>query len=292
MTKKQTLMTATALALFLLPPGTNAAPIQGLSPRTQFFLGTALRSFVRTARRSGGGNRLQLIQIPSIVNYNVATDVVATLVVPYVIKEFKTRDGRHLDARGVADIRLFGKYRFYRDDFPRGSKQMSVGFGLELPTGATNKRKDGVKLPPPLQLGSGGVDPFFNFAAGWITATHSLEGGVQFQYNTRWNGFRFGSVFNYDLSYSYSVYPGWPIPPAQLNFLLEFNGVHSEPNQNGKGVTKNSGRDTIFLSPGIQYIFLDYALVEASFQYPVTDTVNGNQLHEDYRVLFGVRIIF
>lgn len=285
-------MVLTVLSLFIFPAGTKAAPIQGLSPRTQFFLGTALRSFVRTARRSGSGNRLRLIQIPSIVNYNVTTDAVVTLVVPYVIKEFRMRDGRHLDERGVADIRLSGKYRFYRDDFPRGSKQMSVGFGLELPTGDTNEKKDGVKLPPPLQLGSGGVDPFFNFAAGWITTTQALEGGIQFQYNSRHDGFRFGPVVNYDLSYAYSFYPGWPIPPAQLNLLLEFNGIHQEPNRNGTTTARNSGRDTIFLSPGIQYIFLTNALVEASFQYPVVDDVNGNQLLEDYRVLFGVRIIF
>jgi len=244
------------------------------------------------ARASDGGERLQVIQIPTILNYNLATDAVITLAVPYVIKERKLVDGSHQSARGVGDIRLFGKYRFYRDDFPRGSKQMAATFGLELPTGATNKTKDGVKLPPPLQLGSGSVDPFFNVAAGWITAFHTVEGGVQFKYNSSHDGFRFGPVLNYDLSYSYSIYPGWPIPNAQLNLLLEFNGEHREPSTNDSGKVRNSGGDTIFLSPGIQYILLDNALLEASFQYPVVDQENGKQLNQDYRVLFGFRVLF
>ncbi len=191
----------TFLLASLLPGFLEAAPIQGITPRTQFFLGTAVRSFVKVLRASDGDERFQLVQIPTILNFNLATDAVITLAVPYVIKEKKLGDGSYQSARGVGDIRLFGKYRFYRDDFPRGSKQMALGFGLELPTGATNKTKEGMKLPPPLQLGSGSVDPFFNFAAGWITAFHSVEGGVQFKYNSPHDGFRFGPVLRYDVSY-------------------------------------------------------------------------------------------
>ena len=278
--------------MFLSPGFLEAAPIQGITPRTQFFLGTAVRSFVKVSRASDGDERLHLVQIPTILNYNLATDAVITLAVPYVIKEKKLVDGSHQSARGVGDIRLFGKYRFYRDDFPRGSKQMALGFGLELPTGATNKTKDGIKLSPPLQLGSGSVDPFFNLAAGWITAFHSVEGGMQFKYNSTHDGFRFGPVLRYDVSYSYSIYPAWPVPNAQLNFLLEFNGEHREPSADGSGKINNSGGDTIFISPGIQYILLDNALLEASFQYPVVDQENGKQLSQDYRVLFGFRVLF
>lgn len=39
-------------------------------------------------------------------------------------------------------------------------------------------------------------------------------------------------------------------------------------------------------------LFLNNALVETSFQVPVLDRVNGNQLHQDYRALFGFRILF
>ncbi len=282
----------TFLWFFLQPVLLKAAPIQGLTPRTQFFLGTALRSFVKVSRSANGNAQRHIVQIPTILNYNLATDAVATLVVPYLIKEFRNPDKTHQDTRGVGDIRLIGKYRFYREDAPLGSKQMSVIGGLELPTGNTTKRKDGVKLPPPRQLGSGGVDPFFGFAAGWISGHHAIEGGTQVKYNSRHSGFRFGVESNYDISYAYRIFPGWPVPNAQLNFLLELNGQHRERNISGSSKVRNSGRDTILLSPGIQYILFDNALLEASFQYPVLEQVNGKQFHQDYTVLFGFRVLF
>ena len=163
-----------ALGYLALASHADAAPIQGQTPRTQFFLGTALRSFVKVSHAANGNAERHVVQIPTILNYNLATDAVATLVVPYVIKEFRLSDKSHQDTRGVGDIRIIGKYRFYRDDFPRGSKQMAFSAGLELPTGSTTKRKDGVKLPRPRQLGSGSVDPLFGFAAGWISAYHAV----------------------------------------------------------------------------------------------------------------------
>ncbi len=251
-----------------------------------------LRSFVEADREARGGEVLHVVQVPTILGYNPTADGVIDLVVPYVIKELKTPDKRHFDARGVGDISILGKYRFYREDFPRGSTQMALLGGLELPTGATNIRKDGVKLPPTLQLGSGGVNPSFGLAAGWISAFHALEGGTQFKYNSRHNGFRFGTVVNYDLAYEREIYPKWPIENAQLGLLLELNGEHRERDVSGSSKVSASGGDTIFLSPGIQYIFLDNALLETSFQFPVLDAANGSQLHKDYRVLFGFRVVF
>ena len=286
------IISVTVLWFFLQPVVLEAAPIQGLSPRTQFFLGTALRSFVKVSRVANGDDQLHVVQIPTILNYNLVTDAVATLVVPYVIKERRLPSKRHLETRGIGDIKLIGKYRFYREDSPLGSNQMSLSAGLELPTGDTTKRKNGIKLPRPLQLGSGGVDPFFAYAAGWISGHHALEGGVQVKYNARHSGFRFGVTSNYDLSYAYRIFPGWPVPNAQLNFLLELNGEHRERNESGSSKVRASGGDTVFLSPGIQYILFNNALLETSFQFPVLDRVNGKQLHQDYRVLFGFRVLF
>lgn len=282
----------TALFILLSPLTSEADPIQGLSARTQFFSGSAIRSFVKVAREARGDEELHVIQVPTILGYNFTANTVANMVVPYVIKEFKDRNKRHFDARGVGDISVIGKYRFYHEDVPFGSTQMAIIGGLELPTGDTTKRKDGIKLSRSLQLGSGGVNPSFGLGAGWISAFHALEGGVQFKYNSRHNGFRFGTDTNYDLAYAYQVYPRWPVENAQLSFLLEFNGEHRERNISGSTKARASGGDTIFLSPGIQYIFLDYALVETSFQFPVLDQVNGRQLNKDYRVMFGFRVIF
>ena len=90
------------LVYLALASHANAAPIQGQTPRTQFFLGTAVRSFVKVSRATNGNAERQVVQIPTILSYNLATDAVATLVVPYVIKEFRLRDKTHQDVRDSA----------------------------------------------------------------------------------------------------------------------------------------------------------------------------------------------
>ncbi|MCH7914833.1 MAG: hypothetical protein IH856_17680, partial [Deltaproteobacteria bacterium] len=99
---------AAVLWFFLQPVLLAAAPIQGLTPRTQFFLGTALRSFVKVSRAANGDDQLHVVQVPTILNYNLVTDAVATLVVPYVIKERRLPSKRHLETRGIGDIKLIG----------------------------------------------------------------------------------------------------------------------------------------------------------------------------------------
>ncbi len=77
---------ALSFVFLALASEAGAAPIQGQTPRTQFFLGTALRNFVKMSRAANGGAERHVVQIPTILNYNLATDAVVTLVVPYVIK--------------------------------------------------------------------------------------------------------------------------------------------------------------------------------------------------------------
>ena len=138
------------------------------------------------------------------------------------------------------------------------------------------------------------MDVFGNVESGGILVHGGAKAkiGMGLDLDSRHDGFRFGPVLNYDLAYAYSIYPRWPIENAQLNLLLEFNGEHRERNKSGGSKVRASGGDTIFLSPGIQYILFDNALVETSVQFPVLDQVNGRQLHQDYRVLFGFRVLF
>jgi hypothetical protein len=54
------------LGLAFLPAGVLAAPIFGASPRTQFFLGTAVRSFGLYQESEGGGRELKAWTVPAI----------------------------------------------------------------------------------------------------------------------------------------------------------------------------------------------------------------------------------
>ncbi len=277
------------LGLTFLPTRVRAAPIFGASPRTQFFLGTALRSFGFFQKSEGGDNELNVWSAPAIFSYALVTDATLTLNIPYVNKHFETPTGT-FDASGIGDITLLGKYRFYRRDLPFGRDQMAFIGGLELPSGSTSKGP-GLKAAPPLQLGSGGVDGIVGVAAGTTRSWYSIEAALRGKINSEAKDFRFGNVLLYDLYLAYQTYPEWPTPPAQLNLSVEFNGRTFGDNEiDGKDV--NTGGTVLFISPGIQYIVTGNLLFETGVQIPIVTDFPGGALEPDYTVLFGFRYLF
>ncbi len=277
------------LGLALLPARVLAAPIFGASPRTQFFLGTALRSFGQFQKASGGGKELKVWTAPAIFSYAVATDATLNLVVPYQRRHLETPTG-DLDADGIGDITLFGKYTFYRRDLPFGRDQLALIGGLELPSGSTSKGP-GLKDAPALQLGSGGVDGIVGIAAGTTRSWYSIEGAVRGKINSEAKDFKFGNVLLYDLYLAYQTYPEWPTPPAQLNLSVEFNGRTFADNER-EGIEQNTGGTVLFISPGIQYIVTGNLLFETGVQIPIVKDFPSGRLEPDFTVLFGFRYLF
>ena len=53
----------------------------------------------------------------------------------------------------------------------------------------------------------------------------------------------------------------------------------------------NSGGHTLFLSPGIQYVS-QRVVYEFSFQQPVLQDLNKNQLETDYKLALSARVQF
>ncbi|MFB3075372.1 MAG: hypothetical protein ACE1Z6_09390 [Candidatus Methylomirabilales bacterium] len=277
------------LGLALLPARALAAPIFGASPRTQFFLGTALRSFGQFQKSSGGGKELKVWTAPAIFSYALVTDATLNLVVPYQRRHLETPEG-DFDADGIGDITLFGKYTFYRRDLPFGRDQLAVIGGLELPSGSTSKGP-GLKEKPSLQLGSGGVDGIVGIAAGTTRSWYSIEGAVRGKINSEAKDFKFGNVLLYDLYLAYQTYPEWPTPLGQLNLSVEFNGRTFADNER-EGIERNTGGTVLFISPGIQYIVTGNLLFETGVQIPIVKDFPSGRLEPDYTVLFGFRYLF
>jgi len=277
------------LDVCLLPARVRAAPIFGASPRTQFFLGTAVRSFGLFQKSEGGGKELKVWTAPAIFSYALVTDATLTLVIPYQRRHLETPSA-DFDADGIGDITLSGKYRFYRRDLPFGRDQISFIGGLELPSGSTSKGP-GLKAAPSLQLGSGGVDGIVGVAAGTTRSWYSIEGSLLAKINSEAKDFQFGNVLLYDLYLAYQTYPEWPTPPAQLNFSIEFNGRTSGDNEvDGKEV--DTGGTVLFISPGIQYIVTGNLLFETGVQIPIVNDFPSGELEPDFTVLFGFRYFF
>lgn len=283
------------LVLLLLPPKLRAAPIRGLSPRTTFLEGTALRSFGELTHKEGANRELDVSIVPFIFQYQVVSpDGTVAVAVPYVEKRLKvTRDGgtSTRSTRGLGDVRVTGKWRFWHEDEPFGVTQAAVFGGLEVPTGSDSERDNlGRLLPISLQPGSGSVDPFVGAAVGRTGRTHSLEGGAQYQVNTEGEEFELGDTVRYDLTYQYQVFPKWPAN-SQLNLTVELNGKHVEKHELAGQKLENSGGDTIFAAPGLQFL-INTLVIEGSVQLPIVEELNGAQPETDVNVLFGLRYLF
>lgn len=273
----------------LLPTQAQAAPLFSQTARTQFFLGTAVRTFGQYQKFQGGGNELKVWTAPAIFSYALVTDATLNLVIPYQRRHLETPAG-DFDADGIGDITLFGKYRFYRRDVPFGRDQLAFIGGLEFPSGSTTEGP-GLKASPPLQLGSGGVDGLLGVAFGHTRSWYNIEGAVQGKINSGAEDFRFGNVALYDLYLAYQTYPEWPTPPAQLNFSIELNGRTFANNEvDGKDV--DTGGTVLFISPGIQYIVNTNLLFETGVQVPIVTDFPGGALEPELTILFGLRYIF
>jgi len=83
-------------------------------------------------------------------------------ILPYVSKEVTLRSpvGSRVrrGARGVGDLNLLWKHRFYAFDALQDIERATWLIGVKLPTGETGEQDALGRLPRPLQPGSGSVD--------------------------------------------------------------------------------------------------------------------------------------
>jgi len=109
------------------------------------------------------------------VSINVATGITDNFTLaaqlPY-IKRTNIKEAHHDagdteieklgDSEGVGDARLFGQYRFMRNNLNNTSAAIIAG--IKIPTGETNEESPDEKLEAELQPGSGSWDPFVGLA--------------------------------------------------------------------------------------------------------------------------------
>lgn len=271
------------------PITTDTAVISGIE-------GAAFRSFFKYTEKSGdlGGGRdgeLSVVSIPFILPYEILPNKLLFVgKIPYTEKRRKVEDGlstERLTNSGFGDLSLNLKYLFYQKDAPRQSTRAVFLGGLKLPTGEDDKKG----LPPTLQDGSGSYDYSLGLVVSRFKRRTGISSDLVYTFKTEANDFEFGDTLNYDLALGYRLIPAVyeTYPAKQLNLYLELNGTYARKDEAGGQKVADSGGNTLFLSPGIQFIPWRTFLVEASFQIPVLQDLNGDQLETDYAVLAGFR---
>ena len=234
--------------------------------------------------------------VVSVLVYGVNSDLALFGVVPYVNKQLKlTTDGARVRRRtnGLGDIKLFGRYTIFKNNFSGGNFRIAPFAGIEVPT-ADNKRSDALgRLPASVQPGSGSWDPFGGIVITYQTLDFEIDAQASYKANTEANGFEFGDVARLDGSLQYRL---WPRElsggvPGFLYGVLEANLIREDKDGISDIKDPNSGGTRLFLVPGLQYVTRRW-IAETSVQFPIVQDLNGTKLENDYIVRTGFRLNF
>lgn len=272
------------LAVFTTSPAAaQGPPINTDTPITLGFDGRGARVFTKVIRQSGPGQTLTVTAWPVMIPLNMTTDWTVGVVSSLLSLRMDTPQGT-LTSSGLGDFTLFTKYVALRVDRPRETFQVAVKGGLKLPTG------DETAVLP---LGSGAVDYSAGAVLAWIIDRSGVYAEVVPTFTTEAHNVKKGNSVSYNVAWGYRLLPGvyGTYPARSLNAYLEVNGAWRAHDRVRGHRVPDSGGQTLFLSPGLQYIPWRRVLVEASVQVPVVEDLNGSPLKTDVTVMTGFRVL-
>lgn len=247
--------------------------------------------------------------------YGVSDDLTLMAMVPYIDKSMNhlTRMGGtfRTTAKGFGDVKLGGLYTLYQggehdhEGRPE-TKALLLNMGLSLPTGSIDERGTtpagtDQRLPYPMQLGSGTVDPTIGLTYAEINADFSW--GAQALTTVRFGkndeGYRLGNEYQMT---------GWLAKPlsnalsvsARLDAKAwkDIKGMDGQLNQALVATARPDlrGGYRVNANLGVNYLHLDGPLkghrLAAEFGMPVYQNLDGPQLGTDYNFTLGWQYAF
>lgn len=290
------LVLAALIVCAALPSPARGAAIRVVSPSTGIFFGNVLVGRALFQEASQGPTEVSAWVTGAEAFYSPTTNSLFGLAVPHVEKRLRISGVGKTTTRGLGDVTIIGHYRFLNSTGKGYADMAAARIGLEFPTGSTER---GVRLEVPeavrrkLQPGSGSTDLAFTLAAGREHYRYNVNFDVGYRLNTENDDFRFGDQAFADLGFYVFLLPRWTRPRGfELLGVLEFNFRHEERDQLADKGVANSGGDSLFIAPGVQWIATERLLFEASLQLPLNQALNGTQPELDRNLLVGFRFAF
>ena len=217
------------------------------------------------------------------------------LMLPYMRKsmELVNRGGVHFKTRssGVGDIKLVGVYDLY--DLATSGRKLLLNAGLSFPTGRVDARDDtpagNIKLPYPMQPGSGTFDPilgvtYTNKSDTWSWGTQ-LKTMLRFGKNDE--GYRLGH------EYAASAWATKGFGNVDISFWLDgkswgnVRGGDEELNPMVVPTARADLRGGRRLDALLELATRIYGhQLAAEFGRPIYQDLDGPQLETDYRLMF------
>ncbi len=201
-------------------------------------------------------------------------------------------------ATGVGDLSVLGRYTVFSHHTLDTSTLLAAVFGIKLPTGSTDRHSDqGEYLDAHLQLGTGSTDLLLGVSANHVLGRYSVSANVLAAFTGNGEAgdasHRFGDSLNYDVTGKYRVSPTVTGESANELFLsLGVNGEYRRREKLDGDTVPDSGGQTIYLTPGIQYVAGRHWVFESTWQYAVYHNLNETQLGENYRLFASANYLF
>lgn len=199
------------------------------------------------------------------LTYGLTGDWAVGVELPYVDIDDGLRN-----SSGIADVSMFTKYRFWRND-TLGAQDTASVFLMLKPDTAGN------------DTGTDSNDAILGLTYGYESRKWYRWASVRYRYNGENGiGLQRGDKVLVDLAVGIRLKPTGYLEPDTV-WLLELNGEYaSHAELNGLELS-NTGGSEWFLSPGIFWTYRNFA-VKAGVQIPVAGNLNGEQAHTDFRV--------
>ncbi len=277
---------AAAALSALLVPGVAAA--QGINTNVALAVAedegifrSQLRYRHSTDDPLGLSRELDALVAPQTLVYGVTPRLTAFATLPVLAhRRLEGANGRVNRDEALGDFRLLGRYTFFADDYaPLSTRRAALLAGMKFPTGAD-------------RFGTPSFDPILGGVATWAANRHELDLDALYTISTKRHDFEAGDAFRYDLAYRYRLWPErFGRRLVQLNGVVELNGLWRGRTRTGGRTVDASGGNTLFVSPGVQFITKNY-IVEASLQVPLWQDLDGPQLEDDFVAVLSVRLPF
>ena len=252
------------VAALLHGPAWAHDPIFGIGPHTLFKSGVEISP---EAHLEKAGDR-SATETALNFTYGITGDWAAGIELPYA-----DMDDGSTSSGGRGDIKLFTKYRFWRNDTLGAQESAAVLLKVKLDTADDDANP---------ALGTGTTDTILGLTYGYEGRKWYRWASIRYRLNgTNDTGLQRGEKILFDLVGGVRFKPTGYLE-ADTVWLLELNGEYgNRADMNGASVA-NTGGTEVFLSPGIFWTKRNFA-IKAGVQIPIISNLNGAQNESDVR---------
>lgn len=232
---------------------------------------------------NSSNKEMTMTKFNSIIRYGLGANFDLRMIIPFVNKSMSS-NSFDFDNSGLGDIRVFTRYQITSPALGN-SFFSTVGLGVELPTGSTDKQfymNNGTAMssyqPDGMQNGDGSIDPILEVGLTKPLPNSRIDFSAMYVFNQEGdNDFEQGDKFHYNLGYSYLLHPKFM--PS-----LEFNGTFAEKNIKSGAEVDTSGGHELFITPGFSSSITKKLKVFAAIGIPIYRDLNTGALGSDTRI--------